>query len=97
MCKSQHLIYIFNCIVRVNCGTKEVLEQFGYTPPPIHVEPYNIPLGHNVMPREFRWKLWALCIGNCLATLAYEKLFVLGFVHKYLANRFPVDRLKKTL
>lgn len=85
----------FGCLFRINCGTKEVLQQFGWTPPPTYVEPYNVPLGHNVMPWDFRWKLWGLCVGNCAATLAYEKLVVLGPVHAFLAKRFPVDRLQK--
>jgi cation-transporting ATPase 13A3/4/5 len=87
----------FGCIFRMNCGTKEVLEQLGYSAPSSYVEPYNTPLGHNVMPKEFRWRLWGLCIGNCVATLFYEKFFVLGPIHTYLARKFPVKRLQKTL
>jgi cation-transporting ATPase 13A3/4/5 len=85
-------MYFF--LVRVNCGTKEVLEQIGYTPPPVYIEPYNVPLGHNVMPVDFRWKLWGLCVGNMAAGLAYEKFVVLGPVHSFLAKRYPVDRLQ---
>ncbi|KAI8380316.1 hypothetical protein BD560DRAFT_387815 [Blakeslea trispora] len=87
----------FGCLFRFNCGTKQVLTQQGYTPPPTYIEPYNTPLGHNIMPVDFRWKLWGLCVGNMAAALAYEKLFVLGPVHSFLAKRYPVDRLKKTL
>lgn len=84
----------FGCLFRFNCGTSEVLEQMNYTVPPIYIEPYNTPLGHNVMPWDFRWKLWALCIGNCLAALAYEKIIVIGPVHRYLAKKYPVKRLE---
>ncbi|RCI03520.1 hypothetical protein CU098_010396, partial [Rhizopus stolonifer] len=87
----------FGCLFRFNCGTKGVLTQLGYTPPPTYIEPYNTSLGHNIMPADFRWKLWGLCVGNMIAALAYEKLVVLGPVHSYLAKRYPVDRLKKTL
>ncbi|KAI8368373.1 hypothetical protein EDC96DRAFT_441550 [Choanephora cucurbitarum] len=87
----------FGCLFRFNCGTKQVLSQLGYTPPPTYVEPYNTPLGHNIMPSDFRWKLWGLCVGNMIAALAYEKLVVLGPVHSFLAKKYPVDRLKKTL
>ncbi|KAI9260854.1 hypothetical protein EDC94DRAFT_129350 [Helicostylum pulchrum] len=83
----------FGCMMRFQCGTKEVLEQLGYNNPP-SVEPYNTPLGHNVMPTDFRWKLWGLCIGNCLAALAYEKFVVLGPIHAYLAKKYPVKRLQ---
>lgn len=87
----------FGCLFRFNCGTKEVLKQVGYAPSATYVEPYNTPLGHNVMPAEFRWKLWGLCMGNMAAALFYERLVVLGPVHAFLAKKFPVDRLKKTL
>ncbi|KAI7860460.1 hypothetical protein BDC45DRAFT_474316 [Circinella umbellata] len=84
----------FGCLFRFNCGTKSVLEQIGYKPPSRNIEPYNTPLGHNVMPWDFRWRLWGLCVGNMVATLVYEKLVVLGPVHAFLARHFPVERLK---
>ncbi|RCI01675.1 hypothetical protein CU098_004923 [Rhizopus stolonifer] len=87
----------FGCLFRFQCGTREVLEQMGYTPPSVLIVPYNTPLGHNVMPSEFRWKLWGLILGNMAAALAYERLVVLGPVHHFLARKFPVKRLKKTL
>ncbi|KAI9276272.1 hypothetical protein BY458DRAFT_472850 [Sporodiniella umbellata] len=82
------------CLFRFNCGTKSVLAQEGYSVPPIYIEAYNTPLGHNVMPTDFRWKLWGICLGNCLAALAYERLVVIGPVHAFLAKRFPVERLQ---
>lgn len=82
---------------RFNCGTKEVLTQFGYTPPPTNVERYNTPIGNNVMPVEFRWQLWGLVMGNLLAGMFYERVVVLGPVHTYLSKRFPVKRLQKVL
>ncbi|CEI93138.1 hypothetical protein RMCBS344292_07380 [Rhizopus microsporus] len=87
----------FGCLFRFNCGTPQVLQQIGYTPPSISITPYNTPLGHNVMPREFRWKLWGLIMGNLLTALVYEKFVVLGPVHDFLAKTFPIKRLKKTL
>ncbi|ORZ13486.1 hypothetical protein BCR42DRAFT_467119 [Absidia repens] len=84
----------FGCLFRFNCGTKSVLEQFGYPVPPTHVENYNTPLGMNVMPSDFRWRLWGLCLGNMATALAYERLVILGPVHAWLAKKFPVDRLK---
>jgi cation-transporting ATPase 13A3/4/5 len=84
----------FGCMFRFNCGTKSVLEQIGYAPPPVSVEDYNTPLGHNVMPSWYRWRLWGLCMGNCAATLLYEKLVVIGPVHTYLAKKFALDRLQ---
>ncbi|KAI8393681.1 uncharacterized protein BYT42DRAFT_541902 [Radiomyces spectabilis] len=84
----------FGCLFRFNCGTKSVLESMGYTPPPTNIEPYNTPLGHNVMPWDFRWKLWGICVANMAAALGYEKFIVLGPIHTYLAKKFPVDRLQ---
>lgn len=84
----------FGCLMRFQCGTKDVLAQIGYSIPSGYVEPYNTPLGHNVMPWEFRWRLWGLCIGNCLTTLAYEKFIVLGPIHEFLAKRYTVNKLQ---
>jgi cation-transporting ATPase 13A3/4/5 len=85
---------LFGCAFRFNCGTKEVLEQFGYAAPSVSITPYNIPLGHNVLPWEFRWKLWGLIIGMLSVELMYERLIVLGPIRAYLARKFPVKRLK---
>ncbi|KAG1078405.1 hypothetical protein G6F42_024281 [Rhizopus arrhizus] len=85
----------FGCHFRFNCGTKEVLSELGYEVPPTYIEPYNTPLGHNIMPSDFRWRLWGLCLGNMAAGLIYEKLVVIGPVHAFLARKFPVDRLQK--
>ncbi|KAI8144258.1 hypothetical protein BJV82DRAFT_557186 [Fennellomyces sp. T-0311] len=86
----------FGCLFRVNCGTKEVLAQFNWPVPPTYIEQYNTPLGHNVMPWEFRWKLWGLCMGNVVASLVYERIVVLGPVRTFLAKRYPVKRLQIT-
>lgn len=86
----------FGCLFRINCGTPEVLERLNYTVPPVYIEQYNTPLGHNIMPWDFRWKLWGICVANTVAALAYERLVVLGPVHTYLAKKFPVRRLQVT-
>ncbi|KAF7725950.1 hypothetical protein EC973_009187 [Apophysomyces ossiformis] len=84
----------FGCLFRFNCGTPSVLKQLHYEVPDVYIEPYNTPLGHNVMPSYFRWKLWGICVGNVFAGIAWERLVVLGPVHAYLANKFPVERLQ---
>ncbi|KAJ1718496.1 hypothetical protein LPJ61_006598 [Coemansia biformis] len=71
------------CLYRINCGERSVLQDMHYNG--AGVDTYNSPIGHNVMPRRFRWTLWALCATNVVACLAYEKLVVLG----------PVGRLVK--
>ncbi|KAI8393977.1 uncharacterized protein BYT42DRAFT_552937 [Radiomyces spectabilis] len=84
----------FGCLFRFNCGTPSVLQQFGFPVPSDSIPTYNTPLGHNVLPVDFRWKMWGICIGNVVAGLAYERLIVLGPIHTFLAKRFPVSRLK---
>ncbi|KAI9497199.1 hypothetical protein BDB00DRAFT_970411 [Zychaea mexicana] len=86
----------FGCLFRINCGTKEVLAQFNWPVPPTNVEQFNTPLGHNVMPWEYRWKLWGICVANVACCLIYERFFVLGPVRKFLSKKYPVQRLKIT-
>ncbi|ORZ26131.1 hypothetical protein BCR42DRAFT_364782 [Absidia repens] len=89
---------VMGCLFRFNCGTPEVLAQQGYAAVPswVMIEDYNTPLGHNVMPVAFRWKLWAIIVGNLMTSLMWERLVVLGPVHAYLARKLPVQRLKLT-
>ncbi|CAO3596256.1 unnamed protein product [Absidia cylindrospora] len=86
----------YGCLLRFNCGTKATLAQLGYAVPDTYIEDYNTPLGHNVMPSAFRWKLWGLILGNMFAALSWERLVVLGPVHGYLSRKFPVRRVKFT-
>ncbi|KAJ8661683.1 hypothetical protein O0I10_002490 [Lichtheimia ornata] len=86
----------FGCLFRLNCGTPQVLQELGYPVPPTYIEDYNLPLGHNIMPWDFRWRLWGLCVGNMATALLYERIIVLGPVHTYLAKRFPLARLQIT-
>ncbi|KAJ2075662.1 hypothetical protein GGI16_008519, partial [Coemansia sp. S142-1] len=74
----------FSCMFRINCGNPDVLVDLGYSRPTWHITPYNSPIGHNVLPHNFRWTLWALCITNAVLCLAYEKLVVLGPVGRYI-------------
>ncbi|CAO3599770.1 unnamed protein product [Absidia cylindrospora] len=88
---------VMGCLFRFNCGTPEVLAQHGYAvPSALTIEDYNTPLGHNVMPVAFRWKLWTIIVGNLVSSLLWERLVVLGPVHVYLARKLPVQRLKLT-
>ncbi|KAJ1923575.1 hypothetical protein IWQ60_005800 [Tieghemiomyces parasiticus] len=78
----------FSCLFRINCGSPDVLVGLGYPAPTWHIDDYNSPLGHNVLPQAYRWKLWGLCIGNCVTVLLYEYFVVLGPVGRYLRRRF---------
>ncbi|KAJ2127292.1 hypothetical protein GGH17_004763 [Coemansia sp. RSA 788] len=68
----------FGCVFRINCGNTQTVRDLGYSASTVHISEYNNPLGHNVMPRQFRWTLWAMCVVNAVVCLAYEKLVVLG-------------------
>ncbi|KAJ2077830.1 hypothetical protein H4R24_004885 [Coemansia sp. RSA 988] len=74
----------FGCLFRINCGNTDVLRDLGYSASSIHIDDYNSPIGHNVLPRQFRWTLWALCVTNVVICLAYEKLVVLGPVGRWV-------------
>ncbi|KAJ2782691.1 hypothetical protein H4R18_002117 [Coemansia javaensis] len=82
------------CAFRLNCGTASVLEsQFGVRPT-WAIEPYNSPLGHNVIPRDSRYRLWGYCLGNMAATNAWQVLVVNGPVRAWLRRRLPLRRLR---
>ncbi|CAO3597389.1 unnamed protein product [Absidia cylindrospora] len=87
----------FGCLVRLNCGNPDVLVDLGYPRPNYYIEPYNNPWGHNVLPRTFRYQLWAYSIGNFLVANAWELLVVLGPVRSYVRSRRPLQRLKVQL
>lgn len=82
----------FGCSVRLNCGNPDVLVSLGYPRPDFYIEPYNNPLGHNVLPRPFRYQLWVYAICNMIATHAWELLVVLGPVRNWIRKRYPVPR-----
>ncbi|KAJ2809548.1 hypothetical protein H4R20_000050 [Coemansia guatemalensis] len=74
----------FGCLFRINCGNTDVLRDLGYSAGSIHIDDYNSPIGHNVLPHRFRWTLWALCVTNVIVCLAYEKLVVLGPIGRWV-------------
>lgn len=86
------------CAFRLNCGTAKVLvDVLHYSKPSWYIEPYNNPLGHNVIPRASRYKLWGYCIGNMLASNVWQLFVVYGPVHSLLRKKRPLRRLKTKL
>ncbi|KAJ2469928.1 hypothetical protein GGI02_003285 [Coemansia sp. RSA 2322] len=81
------------CAFRLNCGTASVLEALGYKAPTWNVEPYNSPLGHNVIPVDSRYKLWGYCLGNMAAANFWQLFVVNGPVRTLLRRRRPLERL----
>jgi cation-transporting ATPase 13A3/4/5 len=73
----------YSCIFRINCGTAETLVELGYPQPTWNIEPYNSPLGHNVIPPWFRWQLWGYILGNCLCNFVWERICILWFARDW--------------
>ncbi|KAJ2158385.1 hypothetical protein GGF46_003810 [Coemansia sp. RSA 552] len=82
-----------SCLFRINCGDRETLAGLGYSG---GVDTYNSPMGHNVMPRKFRWTLWAYGIVNMVVCLAFERLVVLGPVGRAVKRWWRATRRYQT-
>lgn len=97
----MHIIFLdpnrFGCLMRLNCGNPDVLESLGYPRPDFYIEPYNNPLGHDVLPKTFRYELWAYSIGNMCAVHIWERFVVLGPVRQWLRKRYPLQRFQVKL
>ncbi|KAK4515331.1 AdoMet-homocysteine methyltransferase [Mucor velutinosus] len=76
----------FGCLMRLNCGNPDVLVSLGYERPSFYIEPYNNPLGHNVLPKSFRYQFWAYSIVNMLVVHVWERFVILGPVRHMLRN-----------
>ncbi|CAO3648772.1 unnamed protein product [Cunninghamella blakesleeana] len=94
-CFFVHMSYLvladpnpYSCIFRINCGTPSVLvNDLHYPEPWWYIDPYNAPLGHNVLPKDFRWKLWGFILGNMVATVVWERFIVLGIGRAWAIKR----------
>ncbi|KAJ1843175.1 hypothetical protein LPJ70_003502, partial [Coemansia sp. RSA 2708] len=85
------------CAFRLNCGTASTLEKLGYGTPTWKVEPYNSPLGHNVIPKQSRYELWGYCLGNMAAANLWQVFVINGPVRNLLRKKKPLRRLKVKL
>ncbi|KAI7892685.1 uncharacterized protein EV154DRAFT_585903 [Mucor mucedo] len=83
----------FGCLMRINCGDPDVLVSLGYPRPNFYIEPYNNPLGHNVLPKTFRYHLWIYSIVNMCVVHIWERFFILGPVRQWLRQKQPLKRL----
>jgi cation-transporting ATPase 13A3/4/5 len=82
------------CWFRTNCGDPDVLVKLGYPRPTWNIERYNSPLGHNVLPYQFRWTIWGYAMANCAVNLLFEYFIILGPVREWAKRRFPIKRLE---
>ncbi|KAJ2838649.1 hypothetical protein FBU31_000867 [Coemansia sp. 'formosensis'] len=85
------------CAFRLNCGTASVIESLGYKSPTWSIEPYNSPLGHNIIPKASRYKLWGYCLGNMAAANFWQLFVVNGPVRTWLRKKRPQERLRVKL
>ncbi|KAI9502156.1 hypothetical protein BX070DRAFT_214319 [Coemansia spiralis] len=82
------------CAFRLNCGSADVLRDEFHTNVTWHIEPYNNPLGHNVIPKPSRYKLWGYCLGNILTSNVWQLFVINGPVRNLLRKKKPLRRLK---
>ncbi|ORX52830.1 HAD-like protein [Hesseltinella vesiculosa] len=87
----------FGCLVRLNCGNPDVLVSMGYPRPTFAIEPYNTPWGNNVLPRPFRYQLWAYAMVNFLVANLWERGIILGPPRAFCRKKFATQRLQVTL
>lgn len=82
------------CWLRFNCGDPEVLRQYFNTTNAYSWagEKYNSPIGHNIYPKEFRWKLFFFCLGNSALVVIFQKVFILGPVREWVRKKWPMKK-----
>ncbi|OZJ03044.1 hypothetical protein BZG36_03711 [Bifiguratus adelaidae] len=85
----------YSCIFRVNCGSVSVLESLGYQNIWWPIEDYNSPLGHNVLPRDFRYKFWAYLVCQCILTVVWQRIVVLWLGRKWVIRHWGAKREAK--
>lgn len=79
------------CKFRFNCGNYDYLVENGffdrYEDIGWSMEGQNNPYGNNVLPMDFRWKLWALCVGNLVTVVAWYYVVILGPIRSACRSR----------
>lgn len=87
------------CIFRINCGSSFALTAIPYPLPNFLIDDYSNPIGHNVMPLDFLYKLFGLIAANCLVNLAIEYFLILHgpipAIIKRLTMSSPKNKLPK--
>lgn len=77
----------YSCIFRINCGTASKLVELGYPQPYWDIPDYNSPVGHNVLPKYFRWQLWGYVLANCAANIIWERICLLWVARDWAVKR----------
>jgi cation-transporting ATPase 13A3/4/5 len=84
----------YSCIFRINCGTNTTLVELGYPMPYWEIQPYNSPVGHNVLPKWFRWQLWVFVLANCLINILWERISILWIARDWAIKRTKTNPRK---
>jgi cation-transporting ATPase 13A3/4/5 len=71
------------CHFHINCGTKETLEDLGYTVWFNTPSEYFNATGHNVIPRNFRFVLFLLVVLNLALVMIWEGIIIQGPVREW--------------
>ncbi|KAI9277641.1 hypothetical protein BY458DRAFT_585318 [Sporodiniella umbellata] len=87
----------YSCIFRINCGSTQTLVELGYPRPNWGIDDYNAPLGHNVLPKWFRYQLWAYCLANCICTIIWERICILWIGRSWAIRRKRLYPSKKNM
>ncbi|ORY45640.1 HAD-like protein [Rhizoclosmatium globosum] len=89
-----------SCVFHINCGTSAALSRLNrdwgtnYSTSFLGVpSSYYSFSGHNVMPMQFRVRLWLLCMGNLLVLVLFQWGVVLNFGRSFAKKRWPQSRL----
>ncbi|KAI8976751.1 hypothetical protein BDB01DRAFT_852965 [Pilobolus umbonatus] len=77
----------FSCIYRINCGSSQALQDLGYPKYDWDIGFFNHPLGHNVLPKWFRWELWGFMVANCACTIIWERICILWIGRHWAIKR----------
>ncbi|PVU99625.1 hypothetical protein BB559_000550 [Furculomyces boomerangus] len=85
------------CKMRFNCGTKSKLVSLGYPEPSYSIADYNMPLGHNVFPKNQRLPLLLICYANIIVIILWESVVIIGPIKNYIRSKFPLKRVKVLL
>jgi cation-transporting ATPase 13A3/4/5 len=83
------------CLFRINCGTSEALEALGYNVPFFAPKTYFSKTGHNVIPKYFRYKLFALSILNLVLVYVWEQVLIIGIGRQISLKYFSDKKIKK--
>ncbi|PVV01855.1 hypothetical protein BB560_003713 [Smittium megazygosporum] len=85
------------CLFRINCGDSDALVSLGYKKPNFHIPSYNSPIGNNVYPKAFRWKIWSITLTNIIVVLLFEFFVVSGPIGRFFTKKMSERKSHKQI